>query len=104
MDKTLSRLISRIERLEANLDLSSRQFPDWVRTRCGAMLVLRTLAAMRWLALRQSALTHVVQARIMAKVVATDCIESANELAGELLAPWRDSDVTTTPNTTEETS
>jgi hypothetical protein len=103
MDKTLSRLISRLERLEAQAVLSSKQYPEWTRTREGALIVLRTIVSMRWLALGDAALTLAIQAQVMARIVATDCIEAANELAGELLAPWRQADVRQSPPM-EETS
>jgi hypothetical protein len=84
MEKPLNRLISRLEQLEAKAVLSGKQFSEWVGTRHGAMLVLRTIAAMRWLALDLA-----IQAQIMAQVVASECVEAASSLAAELLAPRR---------------
>jgi hypothetical protein len=103
MQIKINRLLERIEKLEAEIDLNSKDFPEWTRTREGALIVLRTIVSMRWLALGDAALTLAIQAQVMARIVATDCIEAANELAGELLAPWRQADVRQSPPM-EETS
>jgi hypothetical protein len=98
--QNINRLLDRLDKLEERIRPGEKRYPEWMGTRFGALLALRTIAEMRWLSLRNSALTHAVQGAVMAQVAAVDCLEAAKTVVDELLDFWRRSDVKPTP--TEE--
>jgi hypothetical protein len=100
---TITKLLDRIDKLEERICLSGKRCGEWVSTRWGALLIVRVIAELRYLAERNPQLTPAVQARAFTPIADAESLEAAQAIADVRLAEWRQADKVTAA-TTEELS